>query len=296
MAIVGDATRLRQILVNLLTNAVKFSEDGEVVLSVDAERIAEGDRSDAEICELHFAVRDTGIGIPKERVDHLFQSFSQVDASTTRRYGGTGLGLAISKRLTELMGGTMWVESEVGKGSVFHFTIKAETAGAAELDALRDHPQLRGKRLLVVVDNAVNREVVKRQAFAWGMMTRETGLPREALEWIRRGDPFDAAILDMHMPDMDGLALAREIRSSRDGHILPLVMLTSLGRRGDVDEAVDFVAQLTKPIKAPQLYEVLMRVFGEISEEMRPVGARGAVSAASAERPLSRSFSPTTMS
>ena len=265
MAIVGDATRLRQILVNLLTNAVKFTEDGEVVLSVDAERIAEGDRSDAEICELHFAVRDTGIGIPKERVDRLFQSFSQVDASTTRRYGGTGLGLAISKRLSELMGGTMWVESEVGKGSVFHFTIKAETAGAAELDAPRDHPQLRGKRLLVVDDNAVNREVVKRQAFAWGMVTRETGLPREALEWIRRGDPFDAAILDMHMPDMDGLALAREIRSSRDGHILPLVMLTSLGRRGDVDEAVDFVAQLTKPIKASQLYEALMRVFGEIS-------------------------------
>jgi CheY-like chemotaxis protein/HPt (histidine-containing phosphotransfer) domain-containing protein len=178
----------------------------------------------------------------------------------------------------------MWVESEVGKGSVFHFTIKAETAGVAELDAPRDHPQLRGKRLLVVADNAVNREVVKRQAFAWGMTTRETGSPREALEWIRRGDPFDAAILDMHMPDMDGLALAREIRSSRDGHILPLVMLTSLGRRGDVDEAVDFVAQLTKPIKASQLYEVLMRVFGEISEEMRPVGDRGAVSAALAER------------
>jgi PAS domain S-box-containing protein len=284
VAIVGDATRLRQILVNLLTNAVKFTEDGEVVLSVDAERIAEGDRSDAEICELHFAVRDTGIGIPKERVDRLFQSFSQVDASTTRRYGGTGLGLAISKRLSELMGGSMWVQSEVGKGSVFHFTIKAETAGAAELDAPREHPQLRGKRLLVVDDNAVNREVVKRQAFAWGMTTRETGLPREALEWIRRGDPFDAAILDMHMPDMDGLALAREIRSSSDGHILPLVMLTSLGRRGDVDEAVHFVAQLTKPIKASQLYEVLMRVFGEISEEMRPVGARGAVSAALAER------------
>src|SRR4029453_13324705 len=153
-----------------------------------------------------------------------------------------------------------------------------------ELDAPRDHPQLRGKRLLVVDDNAVNREVVKRQAFAWGVVARETGLPREALEWVRRGDPFDAAILDMHMPDMDGLALAREIRSSRAGHILPLVMLTSLGRRGDVDEAVDFVAQLTKPIKASQFYEVLMRVFGEIPEEVSRAGAEGAPSEASVQR------------
>jgi CheY-like chemotaxis protein/HPt (histidine-containing phosphotransfer) domain-containing protein len=283
VAIVGDATRLRQILVNLLTNAVKFTEDGQVVLSVDAERTAEGDRSDSEICELHFAVTDTGIGIPKEGIDRLFHSFSQVDASTTRRYGGTGLGLAISKRLSELMGGTMWVESEVGKGSVFHFTIKAETVGAAGLDAPREYPELRGKCILVVDDNAVNREVVQRQSSAWGMVTRETGSPREALEWIRRGHPFDAAILDMHMPDMDGLALAREIRRSRAGRALPLVMLTSLGRR-DVDEGVDFVAQLTKPIKASQLYEVLMRVFGEIPEEVSPAGARGAISTASAER------------
>ena len=126
MTLVGDATRLRQILVNLLTNAVKFTDEGEVVLSVDSKRVAEGDGSGAEIYELHFAVRDTGIGIPKERIDRLFHSFSQVDASTTRRYGGTGLGLAISKRLSEMMGGTMWVESEAGKGSVFHFTVKAE--------------------------------------------------------------------------------------------------------------------------------------------------------------------------
>jgi PAS domain S-box-containing protein len=283
-AIVGDGTRLRQILVNLLTNAVKFTEDGEVVLSVDSERVAEGDGSDAEICELHFAVRDTGIGIPQERIDRLFHSFSQVDASTTRRYGGTGLGLAISKRLSERMGGTMWVESEVGKGSVFHFTIKAETAGAVELDAPKEYPQLRGKRLLVVDDNAVNREVVRRQASTWGMLPRETGSPREALEWIRRGDPFDAAILDMHMPEMDGLALAREIRRSRDGRILPLVMLTSLGRRGEIGEGADFAAELTKPIKASQLYEALMRALGEISEEVRPVEAGGGRNLASAER------------
>jgi PAS domain S-box-containing protein len=283
VALVGDPTRLGQIVVNLLVNAVKFTDKGEVVLSVDSKRMPEGDGSGAQICELHFAVRDTGIGIPKERIDRLFHSFSQADASTTRRYGGTGLGLAISKRLSELMGGTMWVESEVGTGSVFHFTIKAETATATQLDAPREHPQLRGKRLLVVDDNAVNREVVKRQASAWGMVPRETGSPREALEWIRRGDAFDVAILDMQMPDMDGLALAHEIRRSRAGRVLPLVMLTSLGRR-DVNEGVDFVAQLTKPIKASQLYEVLMRVFGEIPEEVSPAGAQSGPSAASAER------------
>jgi PAS domain S-box-containing protein len=286
VALVGDRTRLGQILVNLLTNAVKFTDEGEVVLSIESERVAEGDW-DAETYKLHFAVRDTGIGVPKERIDRLFQSFSQVDASTTRRYGGTGLGLAISKRLSEMMGGTMWVESEAGKGSIFHFTVKADAAATLEsVDPPRAHVQLAGKRLLVVDDNTANREVVKRQASSWGMVPRDTGSPTEALAWIRRGDPFDAAILDMQMPDMDGLALAREIRSYRDGGVLPLVMLTSLGRRReDVDAGVDFAAHLTKPIKASQLYESLMKVFGEISEEARPVGVGGGGGgASSAER------------
>src|SRR5918994_4588187 len=276
VALVGDATRLGQILVNLLTNAVKFTEEGEVVLSVESRRAPNGDGRGETMHELHFAVRDTGIGIPKERIDRLFQSFSQVDASTTRRYGGTGLGLVISKRLSEMMGGTMWVESEAGKGSIFHFTVMAAAAAAPELvDASRQYDQLAGKRLLVVDDNAVNREVVKRQASSWGMVLRDTGSPTEALEWIRRGDPFDAAILDMQMPEMDGVALAREIRRYRDARVLPLVMLTSLGqRREDVDAAVGFAAQLTKPIKASQLYETLMSVVGEMSEEVTPAEAR----------------------
>ena len=275
VTLVGDATRLGQILANLLTNAVKFTDEGEVVLSVESKRVVEGDGLGAEIYQLHFDVRDTGIGIPKERIDRLFQSFGQVDASTTRRYGGTGLGLVISKRLSEMMGGTMWVESEAGQGSVFHFTVKAEAAAGPELVALpREHAQLVGKRVLVVDDNAANREVVKRQASSWGMVPRDTGSPTEALEWIRRGDPFDAAILDMQMPEMDGLALAREIRRFRAARVLPLVMLTSLGRRKeDVEAGVDFAAHLTKPIKASQLYEALMSAFGEISEEARPVGA-----------------------
>ena len=275
VTLVGDATRLRQILANLLTNAVKFTDDGEVVLLVESERVAEDDSWGAEIYELHFAVRDTGIGIPNERIDRLFRSFSQVDASTTRRYGGTGLGLAISKRLSEMMGGTMWVESEAGKGSVFHFTVKAEAVAGPELvDAPTEQAQLRGKHLLVVDDASANREVVKRQASSWGMLPRDSESPTEALEWIRRGDPFDVAILAMQMPEMDGLALAREIRRYRDARVLPLVMLTSLGRRGeDLDAGVYFAAQLTKPIKASQLYDALMNVFGETSEEVMQVGA-----------------------
>jgi PAS domain S-box-containing protein len=275
MALVGDATRLGQILANLLTNAVKFTDEGEVVLSVDSSRVFDADDPDAQIYELHLAVRDTGIGIPKERIDRLFHSFSQVDASTTRRYGGTGLGLVISKRLSEMMGGTMWVESEEGQGSVFHFTVKAEAAAGPELvDVSLERAQLAGKRLLVVDDNAANREVVMRQASSWGMVPRDTGSPTEALEWIRRGDPFDAAILDMHMPEMDGLALAREIRRLRDARVLPLVMLTSLGRREeDVHAGVDFAAHLTKPIKAWQLHEALLRALGQISEDVSPVGS-----------------------
>jgi CheY-like chemotaxis protein/HPt (histidine-containing phosphotransfer) domain-containing protein len=181
----------------------------------------------------------------------------------------------------------MWVESEVGKGSIFHFTVKAETAVGPEFVDTHpeQHVQLGGKRLLVVDDNTANREVVKRQASSWGMVPRDTGSPREALEWIRRGDPFDAAILDMQMPDMDGLALARKIRRYRHGRALPLIMLTSLGRqRDDADAGVDFAAYLTKPIKASQLYEALMSVFGQISEEMRPVGAGVGRGAPSAER------------
>src|SRR5919201_3356560 len=202
-AVVGDAPRLRQILVNLLTNAVKFTDEGEVVLSV-------APRDD----RLHFPVRDTGIGIPADRMDRLFQSFTQVDASTTRRYGGTGLGLAISKRLTELMGGSMWAESKVGEGSTFHVAVPMEPApGSAP--AHGDADVLRGKRILVVDDNAANREVVKRHALSWGMVPRDTGSPREALEWVRRGDEFDVALLDMQMPELDGVMLAREIQGRR---------------------------------------------------------------------------------
>ncbi|HEY3063702.1 MAG TPA: response regulator, partial [Chloroflexota bacterium] len=256
-AIVGDATRLRQILINLLNNAVKFTERGEVVLSVTARPV------DERRHELHFAVRDTGIGIPADRLDRLFESFSQVDASTSRKYGGTGLGLAISKRLCELMGGTMWAESEVGVGSKFHFTIVAEGAPAVapRLD-LRPHPStLEGRRLLVVDDNDTNRRIVVHHLHAWGTLARDTASAAEALEWIRRGDPFDLAILDLQMPVMDGLTLAREIRAHRDAQVLPLVLCSSLGRGERESDGGMFAAQLAKPLKPSQLYDALLGIF-----------------------------------
>ena len=277
VAIFGDPTRLRQILVNLLTNAVKFTEQGEVVLSVDSARVAEGHGHSGELYELHFAVRDTGIGIPEDGMDRLFQSFSQVDASTTRRYGGTGLGLAISKRLSEMMGGTMWAESEAGKGSHFHFTIRAEAASAPELVVgTREHVALTGKRLLIVDDHKANREVVKRQAISWGMLPRGNGIRKRGARVDSSRRSFRRRHLGHADAGHDGVELAQEIRRLRDERILPLVMSTSLGRRvEDSDAGVHFAAQLTKPIKASQLYEALLKVFGDVSGQTTPVEAGG---------------------
>jgi CheY-like chemotaxis protein len=212
---------------------------------------------------VHFAVRDTGLGIPPDRMDRLFQSFSQVDASTTRRFGGTGLGLAISRKLSEMMGGEMWVESTgvPGQGSTFHFTIRASVAREAPRQFLIAPPQLQDKRLLIVDDNATNRRILTTQAKAWGMAYRDTESPREALAWIAAGEPFDVAILDMQMPDMNGLMLASEIRKMREASSLALVMLTSLGQRDVGDADVDFAAFLNKPIKPSQLFDVLIKIF-----------------------------------
>jgi signal transduction histidine kinase/DNA-binding response OmpR family regulator/HPt (histidine-containing phosphotransfer) domain-containing protein/PAS domain-containing protein len=263
-AIVGDVTRLRQVLVNLLSNAVKFTEQGEVVLSVSSEG---GSSSSPEagpnIHMVHFAVRDSGIGIPPERMDRLFQSFSQVDASTTRRYGGTGLGLAISKRLSEMMGGAMWVESTLGQGSTFHFTIRAKAAPAPARAYLHEiQPALQEKQVLIVDDNATNRRILSRQVELWHMRSEATAEPLEALEWLRQGRTFDVAILDMQMPVMDGLTLGREIRKlPAPASRLPLIMLTSLGRN-EVKMDMDlFAAFLTKPIKPSSLFDALIGVF-----------------------------------
>jgi len=256
VGILGDPDRLRQVLLNLLSNAVKFTEQGEVVVEVTAEPAGRGKY------HLHLDVRDTGIGIPADRMDRLFGSFSQVDASTSRRYGGTGLGLAICKRLVELMDGTITVESEEGVGSTFHVEFTAAEAKLPPRADLEEAlPKLASKRILVVDDNATNREIISRQARSWGMEPVAVERPSEALTLVAAGEHFDVAVLDMVMPEMDGFELARQLRRHADAHELPLVLLTSLTGLPQARSAEDFSVQLAKPIKASQLYNALVSVL-----------------------------------
>ncbi|MBI1889905.1 MAG: response regulator [Burkholderiales bacterium] len=258
--ILADAARLRQILVNLLSNAIKFTHYGEVVVLISAQQRTSG------AYEIRFSVKDTGIGIPQDRLQDIFESFTQVDASTTRKYGGTGLGLAISKRLTEIMGGAMSVESEVGKGSTFTFTLIAEASGEQlAQNLLQEHSvAFAGKRILIVDDNSTNRRILVKQALLWGMVPSAAASAAEALDLVRHGHAFDVGILDMSMPEMDGLQLAAEIRKYRDAKSLPLVMLTSVVHRTRTTEQPDiqFAAYLNKPIKPAALFEVLMHTLG----------------------------------
>jgi CheY-like chemotaxis protein len=218
-------------------------------------------------------VRDTGIGLSAQGKSRLFQSFSQADSSTTRKYGGTGLGLAISKRLAELMGGTMWVESGgPGLGSTFFFTLEvAPTDAPPSKRRIVSGVQLelQGKQLLIVDDNATNRRVLALQTARWGMDSRATESPAEALRWLAQGERFDLAILDMHMPEMDGVDLARRIRANHAS--LPLVLFSSLGRREVGDAESLFNAYLSKPIHQSQLFDTLV---GLLAHE--PVAARAA--------------------
>jgi signal transduction histidine kinase/DNA-binding response OmpR family regulator len=251
-AIQGDVTRLRQILLNLLSNAVKFTDQGEVVLTVTTK----GE-------QLEFAVRDTGIGLDEQAQTRLFQSFSQADSGTTRKYGGTGLGLAISKKLAELMGGTMWVESAgPGHGSTFHFTIRGERADlppGTRRDFVGAQPALQGKRILVVDDNATNRRILALQAAKWGMAVHDTGAPEQALEALMR-DSFDLAILDMHMPGMDGVTLAARIRKA--GQSLPLVLFSSAGSSKEAGDGL-WAARLAKPLRQSQLFDTLVTLLAQ---------------------------------
>jgi len=258
----GDVTRLRQILLNLLSNAVKFTYYGEVVLTVTA--------TDEQ---LEFAVRDTGIGLSEEAQRRLFQSFSQVDSSTTRKYGGTGLGLAISKKLAELMGGTMWVKSNgPGHGSTFHFTIcyrKANLPNRKTRNFIGEQPALQGKSIFVVDDNATNRDILARQTAKWGMTVCEAEAPEKALELLKR-ENFDVAVIDMHMPGMDGVTLARHIRDA--GCRIPLVLFSSLGTKELSDDL--FSAKLAKPLRQSQLFDTLVTLLGEGSDTQRAAPAR----------------------
>ncbi len=252
----GDCMRLRQVLVNLLGNAVKFTESGEIMLSVAADPIQEDGRQ-----RLHFAVRDTGIGIPPEALARLFEMFYQVDASTTRRYGGTGLGLAISKRLIELMGGGVEVESQLGLGSIFRFSVLVEPVDlpATSLSAVPG-PVLAGRRLLVVDDNETNRRILGTMARNHGLQCVLASSGPEALALLKGDEEFDFAILDMQMPGMDGVTLAQEIRRHAPTADLPLVMLSSLCLQDLAGDRDLFQASLTKPAKPGQVLAALLRL------------------------------------
>lgn len=309
--LVGDVTRLRQVLVNLLGNAVKFTKAGEVTISVTAKKLkaitekvntsSEGSQTtQASFYEIQFAVKDTGIGIPPNRMDRLFKAFSQVDASTTKQYGGTGLGLAISKRLSEMMGGQMWVvsyqesrksenapehhlpelvHSVAGEppnkfipprsaklGATFYFTI---TAPAVEslLEDPESYDFLTGKRLLLAEHHHINQQLLKQQAINWGMVPQVVETATEVIQHLNRNIKFDLVILDMNLPDMDGITLGKEIRQLKSGANLPLVIFTYASQTGLVKQleatGIKFNEFLTKPLKQSQLFNVLINLFGD---------------------------------
>ena len=272
--LVSDVTRLRQVLVNLIGNAVKFTHEGEVAIEVkpagrgrtcSPEPGREHDTDfirHPELWLLHFSVRDTGMGIPVEKQHRLFKSFQQVDASTTRHYGGTGLGLAICKRLVEMMGGKIWVESSAGKGATFHFTIEAKSAVLALPPAWQTlQPQLAGKRLLIVEDNATNRQIMSHRFKQWGITVETAINARDALAMLAGSPSFDAAVLDLQLPDKDGLTLAEEIRSLPRGRLVPLLLLSSVRLRGDDPRPLraDISVFVHKPIRPAQLLDALYR-------------------------------------
>ena len=254
--VIGDITRLRQILVNLLNNSIKFTEKGEVVAFVSGQLL------DNNAYMLHFTVKDTGLGIPLDLQKRLFQSFTQVDASTTRKFGGTGLGLAISKQLSELMGGTMWVESSgvPGEGSTFHFTISTELS--IENEEKADLSALSGKRVLIVDDNQTNRNILIRQTTSLQMIPTGVESGPEALNVLTTDNEFDIAILDFQMPGMDGVELAEEIKKIFSRKLLPLVLLSSHGYNHEKNTNLSlFAARLTKPIKFSQLHNALITIL-----------------------------------
>jgi GAF domain-containing protein/CheY-like chemotaxis protein len=256
--IVGDQGRVRQIVINLLSNAIKFTDRGEVELAVTGHLLeGKDDAEPAPRWRISVSVRDTGIGIPVDRMDRLFQSFSQADASISRRYGGTGLGLAISRRLAELMDGDLVATSEgvAGRGTTFVLTFEAQAAQ----DAVAPEPvrlmDLAGRQVLVVDDNATNRRILMKLIERWGMTGRESGSPREALGWVVGGERFDLAVVDLHMPELDGIALATALRASEAGVRTPVVVLSSLGVHERDNDAV--AAFLVKPVKPSALYDAL---------------------------------------
>lgn len=262
-AIVGDAARLSQILLNLLSNAIKFTASGEVTVTVTAQPTQPILEENASPYQLQFAVKDTGIGIPQNRMHRLFQSFSQLDASTTRQYGGTGLGLAISQRLSQMMGGNMWVESQEGVGSTFYFTLATQAAIDPQEGFDDPQPQLMGKRLLVVEEHLTNQQLLVQQAQSWGLVVRATGSSQEAIDWLAEGAAFDFVILDPLKPDAESQMLLTRISDRANHQPLNLIALTPVGKALPEALAAQVTGCLLKPIKQSQLYNLLTQIVSD---------------------------------
>jgi PAS domain S-box-containing protein len=258
----GDSSRLDQIIINLVNNAIKFTQDGEVALKVQLET------KEGEDCILHFTVTDTGIGISREKQKIIFDPFTQADSSTTRKYGGTGLGLTISARLVAMMGGTIWVESEIGKGAKFHFTTRMVSQGDRS-GAITSPEVLRNVKVLVVDDNSANRRILEAMLLHWEMNSTSVEGGAQALKEVsdaqREGRPYALILMDVHMPKMDGFEVVERIRDTPESPAPMILMLTSAGHRGDAElcRKLGIAAYLMKPIRQSELREAIARVLGE---------------------------------
>lgn len=264
-ALSGDPVRLRQILVNLLGNALKFTKKGEIIVKTELLPIDE----DNDHCHLKFSVRDTGIGISAETQTRLFKSFSQADASSTREYGGTGLGLVISRRLAELMGGTMWFESEKGKGSTFYFTIDLPLSSIPEKQTLTPPKNgLRGKHVLIVDDNETNLKILSSQLEHWGAIPTAFSHPEQVISHLKLNPLCDLALLDYRMPGMNGVDLANEICASPDTPCPPIILLSS---SFDVIDTPPLIkARLSKPIRINDLHQEILTLLSEKTKVKQP--------------------------
>jgi two-component system, sensor histidine kinase and response regulator len=260
----GDSNRLRQVVVNLIGNAIKFTSEGEVALGVRALE------TEGEQRLLQFTVSDTGIGIPAEKQELIFKAFTQADASTTRKYGGTGLGLTISSRFVEMMGGRIWVESEPNQGTRFHFTCRLGVADAQTISVGMAVPpeMLRDVKVLLVDDNRTNRRILERMLGLWGMKTTSVEDGQEALNELSSargtGLPYGLILTDMHMPKMDGFTLIEQIRHRPELATATIMMLTSAGHRGDAARCKELgvAAYLLKPIRQSELRDAITRALG----------------------------------
>ena len=284
----GDPVRLRQILFNLVGNAIKFTPKGEVVIDIEQQW-----RADDEV-GLHFSVRDTGIGIPPDKLEHIFEAFTQADTSTTRHYGGSGLGLTITAELVRLMGGRIWVESQVGRGTTFHFTLRLRLAEAPAKPTRGDSSRLEGLSVLVVDDNLTNRRILDEMLRAWGMRPTLVDSAQAALEALeaaaREGRRFDVVLLDSMMPGMDGFQLAETLQKRADLPRATVMMLSSADRPGSTEACrrLGIAHYLVKPISATALVEAMLQILDEGDHARAPTEAASPTGEPHAEKPIAK--------